>query len=243
VIVIRIGVLPDTPITKGTWGEIATQGVTGISNVDLRDDGADPTKVVTSSADPYEIPVRPGFLQKLQHSGVGMLEDGEAVLNDMRAFVSQENAQRFAAILQNVETLSASLNQSVNQLQPTIDRLPALVTQLDQTLQQIDAFGANVTSLSQSAKQTIDFLNSPSGPLQLAAKSLSQLQQAAAQLQSSTLPEVNRMIDNIAQASKTFNDAARDFERSPQSILFGPAPVQPGPGEAGFTGFKQEVLP
>jgi phospholipid/cholesterol/gamma-HCH transport system substrate-binding protein len=145
--------------------------------------------------------------------------------------------------LQNVETLSASLNQSVNQLQPTIDRLPALVTQLDQTLQQIDAFGANVTSLSQSAKQTIDFLNSPSGPLQLAAKSLSQLQQAAAQLQSSTLPEVNRMIDNIAQASKTFNDAARDFERSPQSILFGPAPVQPGPGEAGFTGFKQEVLP
>jgi phospholipid/cholesterol/gamma-HCH transport system substrate-binding protein len=92
---VRIGVLPDTPITRGTWAEVATQGVTGISNIELRDDGKNPKRVTTSATDPYHIPVRPGFFQKLQILGVGMLEDADAVLDDIRVFLSSENAERF----------------------------------------------------------------------------------------------------------------------------------------------------
>lgn len=49
---LRIGVLPDTPITKGTWAEISTQGVTGISNIDLRDDGKQPRESVHLKRNP-----------------------------------------------------------------------------------------------------------------------------------------------------------------------------------------------
>lgn len=240
VIVIRVGVLPDTPVTKGTWGEIATQGVTGISNIDLRDDGAQPERVTTNERDPYEIPIRPGFFQKLQKSGVGMLEDGEAVLDDLREFVSEENAKQFASLLANTNRLSDNLNQSIVQLKPVIESLPNVMSQLEVTLQQFDQVGKQVNELAASAQRTIDYLNSPSGPLQLASQSLAQLQRSAAQLQSSTLPEINRMIDSIADASRSFGRAARDFERSPQSVLFGPAPIAPGPGEQGFEGFKEE---
>lgn len=243
VIVIRVGVYPDTPITKGTWGEIATQGVTGISNIDLRDDGADPERVSTNDQDPYEIPVKPGFFQKLQKSGVGMLEDAEAVLDDMRAFVDPQNAKRLASILDRADRLSDNLNQSVVALKPVIEALPATVTQLERTLAEFNKFGANVTALTQSAQQTMDYLNSPAGPLRLATKSLEQLQRSASQLQSSTLPEVNRMISDISSASRAFTGATRTFERTPQAVLFGPAPVKPGPGEPGFSGFAVESTP
>jgi len=237
---VKIGVIPDTPITKGTWAEVATQGVTGISNIDLRDDGQEPERVSSTLSNPYEIPVRPGFFQKLQAAGVGMLEDGEAVLDDLRVFVSEENAHRFAQVLDNAQKLAGNLNDSVTQLKPAIDALPGVMAKLDQTLSEFDKFGAEVASLTQSAQQTIDYLNSPGGPLRLATQSLAQLQRSAAQLQSSTLPEIDRMINNISTTSQSFEAAARLFEQSPQSVLFGPPPVKPGPGEPGFSGFNQE---
>jgi phospholipid/cholesterol/gamma-HCH transport system substrate-binding protein len=238
VIRVQIGVLPDTPITKGTWAEIATQGVTGISNIDLRDDGAQPQRVSSTANNPYEIPVRPGFFQKLQTAGVGMLADGEKLLDDIRRFVSEDNAKRFTALLAQAETLSNNLNRSVEQLQPAIASLPGTMQQLDVTLKQFDRFGKDVATLADSAQKTIDYLNSPAGPLTVATKSLEQLQRSAAQLQSATLPQINRMIENISQASRTFSGAAQSFEQTPQSLLFGPAPAQPGPGEPGFEGFR-----
>jgi phospholipid/cholesterol/gamma-HCH transport system substrate-binding protein len=237
---VRIGVVPDTPITKGTWAEVATQGVTGISNVDLRDDGRDPQRVISTGSDPYEIPVRPGFFQKLQIEGVGMLEDADAMIDDMRVFLTEDNARRLSDMLANAQALTRNLNQSVLKLAPAIDALPGVMAKLDQTITKFDQFGSNVTRLTQSAQKTMDYLNSPTGPLTLATQSLAQLQKSAAQLESSTLPEINRMIEDIAVASRSFSGAARLFEQSPQSLLFGPPPVKPGPGEPGFSGFTQE---
>lgn len=235
---VQIGVLPGTPITKSTWAEVATQGVTGISNVDLHDDGQNPERVSTSTADPYKIPVRPGFFLKLQRAGVGMLEDGEEVLDDLRKFVTDENAERFTVILDNAEKLSSNLNESVVKLKPALEALPGVIDKLDQTLASLDQFGMQLTRLTQSAQKTIDYLNSPAGPLTLATQSLAQLQRSAAQLESSTLPEINRMIEDISAASRSFAGAARLFEQSPDSVLFGAPPARPGPGEPGFGGFK-----
>ncbi|MCD8503874.1 MAG: MlaD family protein [Burkholderiaceae bacterium] len=235
---VQIGVVPDTPITEGTWAEIATQGVTGISNIDLRDDGEQPKRVTSTAADPYEIPVRPGFFQKLQNAGVGMLEDGEEVLDDLRKFITDENAERFTLLLDNAEKLSGSLNDAAIRLKPAIDALPGVIAKLDQTLVKFDQVGTDVTRLTQSAQKTIDYLNSPTGPLTLATQSLAQLQRSAAQLQSSTLPEISRMMDDISAAARSFSGAARLFEQSPDSVLFGPPPAKPGPGEPGFNGFS-----
>jgi phospholipid/cholesterol/gamma-HCH transport system substrate-binding protein len=69
---------------------------------------------------------------------------------------------------------------------------------------------------------------------------LAQLQRSVAQLEGSTLPEVNRAIENVSEASRSFVNVAREFEQTPQSILWGPAPIQPGPGEPGFGGFTKE---
>lgn len=237
---VLIGVRPGTPITRGTWAEVATQGVTGISNIDLRDDGKDPQRVTTSVADPYDIPVRPGFFQKLQSLGVGMLEDADAVLDDIRVFLSSENADRFSELLKNTQELTASLNQSVITLEPAIRALPDVMAQIDQTLKSVDGFTSDITKLTKSAQQTVDYLNSPGGPINMATQSLAQLQRSAAQLQSSTFPEINRALENISEASRSFGETVRQLEQTPQSIFFGPAPIKPGPGEAGFGGFTKE---
>lgn len=243
VIRIRIGVVPETPVTKSTWAEISTQGVTGISNIDLRDDGSDPVRVVSRPDDLYEIPVRPGFLQKLQKSGVGMLEDAERVLNALEVFVTEDNAEVFGQILKNTLAMTDSATQTFKALDPTLKVLPELVKRMDGMVGKVDALADEMTALSRSARQTVALLNSPSGPLQQAAASLDQLQRSAAQLQTSTLPEVNRMIENISQASRSLTATVRLFETAPQSVLFGAPTPRPGPGEPGFAGFGKDVAP
>ena len=58
---IRIGVAPSTPITESTWAELGVQGVTGLANVELRDDGSSLRRLTSTAAEPAAIPLRPGF--------------------------------------------------------------------------------------------------------------------------------------------------------------------------------------
>lgn len=236
---IRIGVIPNTPVTRGTWAEISTQGVTGISNIDLRDDGRNPEPVVSTDVRPYLIPVRPGFFQRLQGAGTDMVTDFEVVLRRLETFITEDNAKAFAQIMRNTQALTASLNQAVNKLEPTIEELPALARDLRQSLKVFDGVGAEVITLVRSAQTTVDLLNSEGGPIGQAVQSLRQLERSAAQLQSSVLPEVNRMMDSLSRASRTFDRTLREIERAPQSLIFGAPPVRPGPGEPGFDGFGQ----
>jgi hypothetical protein len=39
---------------------------------------------------------------------------------------------------------------------------------------------------------------------------------------------------DLAQTSRQLTHTLQAFEAAPQSLLFGPPPVQPGPGEPGF---------
>jgi len=235
---ILIGVLPETPITKGTWAEIATQGVTGISNIDLRDRGSDPVLVKTSAASPYVIPVRPGFLQRLQSTSAGMVGDVESLVRRLEGFITEENAKSFSEILQNTQKLTLTLNQTLVELEPTLKRLPQLADDMQQTLHTFNNMGGEISSLTKSAKTTIEMLNKPEGPIGLAVTSLKELQRSTAQLQNSVFPEINRVLASLDQASRSVAGVAREIERNPQSIIFGAAKVEPGPGEPGFAGFS-----
>ena len=53
--------------------------------------------------------------------------------------------------------------------------------------------------------------------------------------QAALLPQLNGFAREARQAVRGFDHAVTDFNARPQSVLFGPAPGAPGPGETGFT--------
>ena len=61
------------------------------------------------------------------------------------------------------------------------------------------------------------------------------MQSAANVLTYETLPQLNGFAREARQAVRGFDHAVTDFNARPQSVLFGPAPAAPGPGETGFT--------
>ncbi|EHK66855.1 Mce related family protein 4 [Achromobacter arsenitoxydans SY8] len=237
---IRIGVAPNTPITESTWAELGVQGVTGMANVDLRDDGTSLKRLVSTAEHPAAIPLRPGFLDRIEQRGDKLLTNVEVATEQLRRVLSEQNVQALTASLQNATDISQSLKDVSRDLAPTMAKLGPLMESLGSTSRQADRAAREIADLAQQARQSLARLNAPDGPLSVATRSLNDIALAAARLDGETLPAISGMANNVSTAARSATTTLRRVDSTPQSFLFGPAPVAPGPGEAGFAGFGRQ---
>ena len=94
-----------------------------------------------------------------------------------------------------------------------------------------------VGGLALQARQSLARLTAPGGALSVATSSLNDIALAAARLDGETLPAITGMAASVNEAARGAAMTLRRVDNTPQSLLFGPAPREPGPGEAGFAGF------
>ncbi|MGN6261834.1 MAG: MlaD family protein [Ralstonia sp.] len=235
-IVVRVLVDKDAPITTTTYGRLAYQGVTGLAYVQLDDRGFDnsqhapsPVRLATSQKDPARIRMDAGFLDELDKRGDQMLSKLDQTLNSLSIMFDDEHRQQITASLQSFQKTMDAYSALAQQAEPTMRRLPKIADNLDSTL-------VATRKLTQS-------LSDPKGPLMttlsgagtdLTAATQS-MQSAANVLTYETLPQLNGFAREARQAVRGFDHAVTDFNARPQSVLFGPAPGAPGPGETGFT--------
>ena len=234
---ILIGVDPKTPLTESSWAEIVTAGVTGISNIELRDDGKSSKLLVSSAADLQLIPIRPSFLERLSVQTAAALPAIDRILVQIEKLASDENITALQTSLQNVALVSDQIKRSVSVMDPGLKKIPEMIAGLVETTKKVDAAVGEIGKLALSSQDTIKLLNAPNGPMQQAVQSLKSIQDIAAQLRASTLPEVSRLSSGVTDAARSFSVTARQFAQSPQSLIFGPPRAVPGPGEPGFSGF------
>ncbi len=236
---IRIRVLIDqkAPMTRSTFGTLALQGVTGIAFVQLDDNNLDLSPLPSSDKHIAEIPLRPGLLDQLQRRGDALLRKLDNIANDVDQMLSEDNRKQVMATVATLQQAASSVNVLAQQLQPTTQRLPGAVADLQKTLQ--------------STNQLITMVNRPDGPFQVnlnkagtAAQQTGQalasinesIQELSARVGYDTLPRVDSLTDDVRSAMRSVDRAAGTFTTSPRSLLFGGAPLPaPGPGEPGFS--------
>jgi len=158
-------------------------------------------------------------------------------LVQIEKLASDENMAALQKSLQNVALVSDQIKQSVSVMDPGLKKIPEMIDRLVETTKRVDAAVGEIGKLAVSSQETIRLLNAPYGPMQQAARSLQSIQDIAAQLRASTLPEVSMLSTSMTDAARSFSVTARQFGQAPQSLIFGPPRAVPGPGEPGFAGF------
>ena len=221
---ILIGIDPNTPLTESSWAEIVTAGVTGISNVELRDDGKSKKRLVSSVDKIQDIPIRPSFLERLQTQSDEVLPALERIMQQIEKVTSDQNVESLQTTMKNVAELSTQLNQSAKLLEPGLKKIPALVDGVTAMTRRMDDGLVLLTRRLDGAMADISILTRSA-------------QDAIAQINASTLPEVSLLSSSVVDASRTLTRTVRQLGQSPQSFIFGPPRVAPGPGEPGFAGF------
>ena len=201
-----------------------TAGVTGISNVELRDDGKSKKRLVSSADKIQDIPIRPSFLERLQTRSEDILPGIDRILDQVEKMTSDQNIASLETTMKNVAELSTQLNQSIKLLEPGLKKIPAMVDGVTAMTRRMDDGIVLLTRRLDGAMADIGILTRSA-------------QDAIAQVNASTLPDMSLLSSSVVDASRTLTRTVRQLGQSPQSFIFGPPRVAPGPGEPGFAGF------
>ncbi|HWW06243.1 MlaD family protein [Collimonas sp.] len=226
-ILVRIGVDKGTPINQGTYAQLSYLGVTGLSYVQLDDDGSKPEKLALNPDEIGRIEMRPSFFDQVGNSGQELLRDTGQAAKRLNQLLNDDNLQQLSQTIANLQTASGRIAELAAALQPTLNKLPAISARTDKALARMDPLLANLNDLTQEVRARVDTLDR-------IGSTADNLGQTSQDLQD-TLPQLHIMINDFSHSSHVLDRVLSDVQQQPQSLLFGRKPARPGPGENGFS--------
>lgn len=214
---IRIAVVKEAPITRSTYAEVASQGLTGTGYIALDDSGESSQPLPTSPSHPAEIPMHRSLLQSLEHSGRRIMAQADQVEKSLNALLDEKNRARLATLLERMDDATRELVSLQKALLPTARELPRLAAESRRTVAESRKLVAELRADARGLRGL--------GP---SADAISQ------QLTDQTLPRIDALIRQLDRTATHVDELSRTLERRPQSLLLGAPPPPPGPGEPGF---------
>lgn len=230
-LLLNLDIVSDTPITQSTYATLGYQGVTGIAFIELDDDGSKPAAIVRDPLLGARIPLRPGLLQEVEKHGMAILNQTEELSKRLNALLDQDNRASLANTVKQIGKTAAAWEALPAKLDPVLTSLPQTITQARESALAFKQFSENAKNTSSNLNQLITNLQGENGSIARVSKNLEQVSQS---LQYETLPAMNSLILDAGGALRGINRSTENFNDRPQSLLFGPKPIPPGPGEPGF---------
>ncbi|MYM36549.1 MCE family protein [Duganella sp. FT94W] len=230
-ILVTLNINTDAPITTTTFAALGYQGVTGIAFIALDDDKVGSPLLPSSSEHPARIPLRQGFFDQLEKRGKEILSQTEEVTRRLNDLLSDDNRKTIIGAFADVSQTAQKYRDIPDQLQPTIDKLPALANAAQKTLNSVNALATDVNQLTTG-------LQAPGGPIDRITTQVERIggsvDAVAGGLELDTLPQVNSLSDDTRASMRALRRTMNKINDRPQSLIFGAPGTPPGPGEEGF---------
>jgi phospholipid/cholesterol/gamma-HCH transport system substrate-binding protein len=226
-IVIGVDVDARTPMTDTTYGRLTFQGVTGIPFVEIDDDGKPGRPLVTSREHPAQLDLRPSTLEEFGDAGQLLLVRVNDIAKSLNEILNKENARHFEGLLKGLEETTHKLARLQDGLQPVVARMPELEKTSEDVLHEIRNASQELGSLARELERR-------SAAIDQVGRGVEQVGMAASDVSSQTLPRLNSVLLRLERTSENLDRVIEAQARDPRGLLFGAAPPEPGPGEAGF---------
>lgn len=225
-VVMRLQLKRDAYVTHATYAEVAMQGLTGGSVVELKLGKGSRAPLATSDKHPARIPMHQSLLDFLASSARKDMQDLQDVLASARKVLDSDNRQHIAASLQQIDTATRKL--AIIEAQ-----LPALLDNVQHSVVQSRALIAHADALVRDAQTPVRDAAKLEASIQALAESSRQLSD---KLNSQTVPNVDTLSESLLRTSRQLDEVLGELKAKPQSLIFGPPRHPPGPGEPGFNG-------
>jgi phospholipid/cholesterol/gamma-HCH transport system substrate-binding protein len=237
-ILIRVVLDESVPITQGTFAQLGYQGLTGIAYVVLDDDGSNPTPLTPSAGELARIEVRGNVFDDLAQSSKALLQQASGLLDRLNKMASESNQSRIENTLANFEKASAELEPALRAIPEVTERAKKFLGEdnqqsLRRSLANIEQATNSVTPVVEDSRKVLANMRQLSDKLDRLSTEIS------TQINDSTLPKVNQLVEQLGQDTQDFHRLILQIEREPQSLVFGRQRPQPGPGEPGFNGARK----
>jgi phospholipid/cholesterol/gamma-HCH transport system substrate-binding protein len=237
-ILIHVVVERKLPITRGTFGQLGYQGVTGLAYVILDDDGSDPQRLASSPGQPAVIPVKPNLFDDLATAGQVLLSQANQLLERLNRIASEENEARLSATLRNFEEASSQIEPALRAIPRVAERMNRFLDEenaerVKRSLANLEQATGAIAPVAEETRKVLADIRAMSERLDRVSAEVS------IEVAEGTLPRINNLVDQLAEDSRDLRRVLLQLERDPQSLLFGRTSTAPGPGEPGFAGGRR----
>jgi phospholipid/cholesterol/gamma-HCH transport system substrate-binding protein len=231
-VLIRIAVDDQAPITQSTFASLGFQGVTGLAFIQLDDTGESSIRLPDGHEPPTRIPLRPGMISKLSDQGTSLLNQLDETSRRLNQLLSADNQKTVMGSISSLGQAAARVQQLANDadkvLTPLAQEASATLQTLKNTSDRVGDSADEARDSARAFKVVTERMNEKGGTLDT-------LSTTGQTLNSSTLPRLNRAVDDTARTARRVTRAAETLNNNPQALIFGNGPQLPGPGEPGFS--------
>ena len=233
---IRIGVRAGTPITSSTYAQLGYQGITGLAYVLLGDDGKSAYPLPSSRDAMAQIRMKPSLMDE----GEVLFASFAEIADKVKLLLDEENQTRVRRTLANLEEATQQASAVAKKLQPSLESLPRLIAEAKSlasdargSVRRADQFIGSANGLALKLDARVDSLTRAVAGVEA---SVGEVGATARAVNEETMPRVNVLVERATRQTNALGRALDTLSEQPQSMVFGPSPVPPGPGEPGFTG-------
>ena len=228
-ILVRISLSSRYHLTRGTVAQLNEQGVTGLSYVQLEDNGSQPQALATEGDQEPRINLQASLLDQLGSQAGDIAAQARELAFRLSQLLSDGNLKNATRGLDNLAVASEGLRE-----------LPAVVASLrqlasDANLKRLSATLDNLERASGEATPLMQETREAARHVAALAERLDKLAAGTgAEVGGNTLPRINALTQDLAAATQRLDHLLQVLERNPQALLFGRADPPPGPGEVGY---------
>lgn len=226
-ILVDIRVRQDIPITHGTRAQLAYQGVTGLGYIMLDDKGNQPEPLLPGEA---RIPLSGGTLERLTDGALQMVEKLNALTQRIDRLMDEQSVAHIRSVVSRSDNVMAQVENNMTEATAALKQVRKAMSD------------ENIAKLSKALTNIQDGAGQISPAMQDVKKLLTQLDGVSKRLNESslvagseTLPRINHLITELTTTSRRMSRLLEEVSTSPQMVIYGREPVDPGPGEEGYS--------
>lgn len=200
-VILSFAIERGTPVKEDTIAVLKTQGLTGITYVELSGGALNspPLRTITPNRYPV-IQTKPSLSARLENVLTSVLGKLDSTSNNINAILSPDNQAAFKSILNNTAQATAKMG-------PLIDRV-------GRSADSVGKMGDDLSKAGASASKAADGLGA-----------------GVKRLDTETLPEIEHLLGELGSLSNSLKRLSDQTTRDPRGLLFGRTPVPNGPGE------------
>lgn len=224
-----IAVREDTPVKTDTLAKLDPQGVTGILHLELTGGTQAAPPLVSKGGKPYPvIESTPSFITQLDQAVTEGLATADQLAGQISQLLNDQNQQNLSRTLANLERFSAALAANTGRMEKTLIEAEAMLSHGAQAAQALPTVLTDI-------RDTLDRFNDMTAGVKAASQDVSEMaavgQAELIALGQQTLPEVNRLVEELQVLTDSLTRLSEDLRDNPRMLIFGRPERAPGPGE------------
>ncbi|MFA5233196.1 MAG: MlaD family protein [Sulfurimonas sp.] len=238
---VLINVLKTTPIKASTVAQLTSQGITGLSYINLSygDETSEPLKSKKGEEYPV-IKTIPSLLIKLENTFGDMSVNLTETLYRTRQLLKEENQQEFSLLLKNSAIFMAKMNQildedTINNFQQTMKNLNSSSEKLYKLMPRVEKFIDNSigweNNISASFGSIVKSYAGIAGSMSTFKEALQSGDFNIKEMSSDILPAMNNTFLEMQNLIIKIEETLNKHERSPSDIILMQEEIKKGPGE------------